>query len=474
MNGKSTLFLAALGIAGFGLQASAEEIQLFDAKVITASGFGADISKRYVYDSAITTAYCEGAGTAYLRTTGETDNSLIVDNYVTLNGNDGQSICTGGSDGLPVIAGTNCFSSGSSSSTHYGKPIETVFTSSATAPVSLVDGQNDLEFKLWDWGGVYGNTSIELALPENCSSRPPPFEVSLCAAQDTDIGVVTVEHDSSNLYVSFEIEQPGWYLAETHVAVGDIPTTRSGNPQPGRFPYSCEESGTLDAGALQFSCVAAIPLNDLSGDVEIAAHAAVNRLAGDGCRQNTQFASEVITVDQGLTKNGDPVASDRSDPTAVYYPDDGAPSAPYSFFSLGIGGELTIGFGAPVFNGPGADVCVQEVTNGRSSYPEELSEIYSVTNGDGTWLGEVSNRANGTGLACVDLASETADSIKLVDTTDPTKHSGNGDGYDVDWVGACYLHLGSETAWGAACYEGEGQPIPGSRNWATQFTYAID
>ena len=155
----------------------------------------------------------------------------------------------------------------------------------------------------------------------------------------------------------------------------------------------------------------------------------------------------------------------------MFYPDDGAPG-PYSFFSLGFGGDLTVGFGYPVYNAPGNDVCVQEVTNGRATYPEELADIYA----DAMFVAGVSNRANGTGLACVDLPADMmmADDIMMVDMTDPNIHVGTADGFDIDWIGACYLYLGDETAWGAACYEGEGDRFVDQGNWGTFFSYTID
>ncbi|MBS3745078.1 MAG: hypothetical protein KGY48_12050, partial [Wenzhouxiangellaceae bacterium] len=97
--------ISVLMLAGFAVSASAEEIPLFDATVITASseaenspftGSEVDISESFVYDSADTTVYCAGEGTAYLRTVDDDDNYLIVDNYVTLNEADTESICTGG------------------------------------------------------------------------------------------------------------------------------------------------------------------------------------------------------------------------------------------------------------------------------------------------------------------------------------------------------------------------------------------
>lgn len=293
-------------------------------------------------------------------------------------------------------------------------------------------------------------------------------DVSMCAGQSMDIGVITVTNDEVNLYVSYEITDPGWYLAETHVAVGDdIPVTKKGNPVPGQFPYACDLDGSLEA-----YCVATIPRGDLQGDVDIAAHAAVFQLAGDGCGEDTQYASEVIFNDQGLRKDGSLVAENRDDPESVFAPGG-------EFFSLGFsadltvpGGDLTVGFGYPVYNAPGIDVCVQEVTGGRSTYPEEFVKLYDDAD---LLIATVSNRVNNTGHACVDLPGsvQTSDFVKLEDNTDPYIHSANADGYDVDFVAACYLYLGEETAWGAACIEDEGTRFVEKGNWGTYFNYTI-
>ncbi len=470
MTTKLQLAIATAIAASFSVSAPAEVVPLFDATPITQSFTPNDIGSTFVYDSAETTVFCSGEGTAYLRTADDANNYLIVDNYVTLNDADTVSICTGGNPNLGggPVTGTNCFDTGSSSSSFWGDAIETVFTSDATAPIALTDGENNLTIKLWDWGGVYGNTALELALPDNCAT---PDTVSMCAAQFDDIGDVSVANDSTTLYVTFAInsdEWPGWYIAETHVAVDDIPVNKSGNPVPGKFPFECD----LVEGALTTECTVEIPLGELTGDVDIATHASVFQLAGDGCGVDTQYANEIVTNAQGLLNNNvDSVLGVRSDPEAVFYADDGAPGADNSFFSLGFGGYLTVGFGDPVFNGPGNDVCMQEITNGRSSYPEELADVYA----DTTLLAaNVSNRVNGNGLACVDLGTlEMADTVTVADATDPGIHNATADGYDIDWIGACYLYLGDETAWGAACYEGEGERFVEKGNWGTFFSYTI-
>lgn len=466
--------LTVLILAGLGLSVSAEEIPLFDATLITnsaeASPFGTaqvDINKRFVYDSAETTVFCAGAGTAYLRTVGDANNFLIVDNYVTLNDADTQSICTGGS-GIngSVISGTHCFDSGSSSSSFWGDPIDNVFNSDATAPVSLSDGQNDLLFKLWDYGAVFGNTALELALPEDCSSEPPTTTANLCAAQDADIGDVNVWNDADYLYVEFVINEPDWYLEETHVAVGaaEDMVNRGGNPAPGQFPYACE-----DIGDRATQCQVKIDLGDVgvSGDiVDVAAHAVAFEILSNGCDDAPAFASEVVDYNQGLRNDGTAVLAERSDPEAVFA-DDGP------FFSLGFDGSLMVGFGQRFANGSGADVCIGEITNGRSSYPEENAEVF----GDAALLAEISNK-DGDGTACVGLPDgvSTAEYATLLDTTDPLIHNNVADGYDVDWITACYP-VQDETAWGAACPTEDGDAA-GFRftdrgNWGTYFEYEI-
>ena len=464
---KNCLRIAIATVVAFGASASlsAEVVPLFDATPITDSGFGPDISQRFEYDQNSVTVYCAGPGSANVQTVG--GGSPIVDNYITA-GDDLQSICTGGAPNLGggPVSGTNCFSTGNSSSAYWGDPIESVFTSNATAAIDLVDGENIRTIKLWDWGGVYGNTALELALPENCTATPPTI-VSMCAGQHMDIGEINVTNDADNFYVSFEILEPGWYLTETHVAIGDIPTNKKGNPVPGQFPYACELDGSLEA-----NCVVEIPRGDLVGDVNIAAHAAVFQLAGDGCGEDIQFASEVIDSNQGLRKDGGLVAENRDDPESVFAPGG-------EFFSLGFsedltvpGGDLTVGFGYPVYNAPGIDLCVQEITGGRPTYPEEFVKLYSDTE---LLIATVSNRANGTGYACVDLPGpvQTTDFVKLEDNTNPAIHIANADGYDVDFVAACYLYLGEETAWGAACYEDEGTRFVDQGNWGTFFSYTI-
>lgn len=471
---KNCLRIAIATVVAFGASASlsAEVVPLFDATLITNSGLAVNIDNRWVFDEKTVTVYCAGGGTANVQTVG--GGNPIVDNYMTA-GDDSQSICAGGSPNLGggPISGTNCFSS--AGGIVEGNSVESAYTSTATAAIDLVDGENTVTVKLWDWGSWYGNSALELALPENCTTHTL---VSMCAAQHMDIGVIDVINDAANLYVSFEIVEPGWYLAETHVAVGDdIPVTSKGNPIPGQFPYSCELNGSL-----QSECEVIIPLGELSGDVKIAAHAAAFQLAGDGCGSDLQYASEVITNNQGTAK--DPLnypnvpAVNRSVESSMFQGGEYPPGVAENlgFFSLGFGGDVTVKFGDgyPVYNAPGIDLCIQEITNGRAGYPLEVAELYGVNDTE-IFIAEVTSRDTDTGYVCVDLPAdvETVDFVKIDDNTDPTPHRDDADAYDVDFIAACYLYMGEETAWGAACYDGEGARFVDKGNWGTYFNYTI-
>jgi len=293
---------------------------------------------------------------------------------------------------------------------------------------------------------------------------------------------VNVWNDSDYLYVEFVTTEPGWYLEETHVAVGDWETmvNRGGNPVPGQFPYACEEIGEMET-----QCEVKIPLGDfVSGEkIDVAAHAVAYQLKGDGCNDHFFYASEVIDNSQGFLVDGTTPVADfdpsRADPESVFAAGDDA------FFSLGFEGSLTVGFGDRIYNGPGADVCAREVTNGRDNYPEEKAGV--LVDAIIPAPAEITNAGtdDAGGEACVGLPFDviSAESVTLFDTTDPDLFDGtsgrlrtNADGYDVDWIAACYL-ANDETAWGAAC-PGEDGDAEGFRftergNWGTYFEYEI-
>lgn len=112
---------------------------------------------------------------------------------------------------------------------------------------------------------------------------------TLYAGQSIDAGTVCVTVNGDTLDVTYNTTN-GWTINETHLWVGsdtsDMPTTRKGNPIPGRFPYV---SGDI-TGATSYT--SSVLLSDLGfscpGDDEMfsmAAHAAIQRVNDDGTVQ---------------------------------------------------------------------------------------------------------------------------------------------------------------------------------------------
>lgn len=93
----------------------------------------------------------------------------------------------------------------------------------------------------------------------------------LMAGQDIPVGKVVVSNNATTLTVIFATTD-AWFINETHVAVAgdaaDIPQ-KNGNPIPGKFDYKAELDSPVQ------TCTIEIPLDGLSGDVVIAAHAEV-------------------------------------------------------------------------------------------------------------------------------------------------------------------------------------------------------
>ena len=108
-------------------------------------------------------------------------------------------------------------------------------------------------------------------------SADEPLTVDLIAGNGSgegfDVGNVTVTNNATHIVVEFTTIE-GWLLNETHLHIANesvegIPQTKKGNPRPGQFDYS-EEHEPVD----EYTYV--IPLDGLSGEVYIAAHAAVD------------------------------------------------------------------------------------------------------------------------------------------------------------------------------------------------------
>ena len=96
----------------------------------------------------------------------------------------------------------------------------------------------------------------------------------LIAGQHLDVGDVTVVDDGVNIYVTYEIFEPGWGMTQSHLHVAadlsGIPQTKRGNPKIGKFTYQNEHDMIL-----KFTYT--VPITWPAGtELVIAAHAVVN------------------------------------------------------------------------------------------------------------------------------------------------------------------------------------------------------
>jgi hypothetical protein len=103
--------------------------------------------------------------------------------------------------------------------------------------------------------------------------------IDLIAGQNIEVGYIDVWNDETNLYVKYVIDEPGWCLEETHVAVAyspeEIPQTKKGNPIPGQFPHKHEDIGCEPEDLYTIPLVLINPSWDCNDDLYIATHAVV-------------------------------------------------------------------------------------------------------------------------------------------------------------------------------------------------------
>lgn len=180
-------------------------------------------------------------------------------------------------------------------------------------------------------------------------------------------------------------------------------------------------------------------------DLKIDSTAHYNAWICDGEHwQCEPWADQNVSENQGLRKNGTPVLANRSDPTEVLgvAESTGVPFdpqvIPYTFFSLGFGGSITVKFDNLIINGPGNDLKIYEITGG-SSYPDENAMIEASMDGV-TWVTIAPSILRD---AEVDLGSLTeAQYIRVTDVSNIAPFEPEADGYDLDAIKA--LHCAGE------------------------------
>jgi hypothetical protein len=129
---------------------------------------------------------------------------------------------------------------------------------------------------------VFGVSAPAIGQIEYCGT---PTDVTLYAGQTIESGTVTIANDEDNLYVTFTAEN-GWLLSETHLHVAtslaEIPQTKKGNPQIGKFKYSSNHNDPIQSHTYTISLMDYEWEADGSTELAIAAHAVVVQLDSGG------------------------------------------------------------------------------------------------------------------------------------------------------------------------------------------------
>ena len=318
--------------------------------------------------------------------------------------------------------------------------------------------------------------ALPMASPAAAHTEDKPYEATLYAGQNIEVGTVKVWNDGTTLYIEYETEGD-WKLTETHlhIATGksDIPQTKTSNPIPGKFMAGDYYDPPVTEDAFEFG------LSDMGWgkDVKlyIAAHAVVVKTECEVIQEAPYYPSSVKDYSQGRTKGGSSVRPGRSDPEAVLTYDTGQDET--NFFSLGFGGWIIVEFDCCIRNAEGSDIRVVEDTWG--TYPVEAAQVYASQDGiDWALLGVADNTVRDTvykihTVSEFDLGNlDCAKYIKVVDTTNPALHDSSADGFDLNTIMAlqdcveCATTY-KETAWA------EGTRFTTRGNWATYITYEV-
>jgi len=149
------------------------------------------------------------------------------------------------------------------------------------------------------------------------------------------------------------------------------------------------------------------------------------------------YATEVIEYVEGVSKNGGPIAQNRTDASNAL----GAPERvdELVFVSLGYGGSLTLAFDGATPNGPGADIEIVETSFGNPTCggnPEYADVSVSVNGVDWHDAGTIC-RDNGF-IDLDDVDGGALDYVHFVKITNNNTLSTTPDGFDVDGVVAIH------------------------------------
>jgi uncharacterized repeat protein (TIGR01451 family) len=247
----------------------------------------------------------------------------------------------------------------------------------------------------------------------------------------------TGSYDSSTGTLTYSID---WKVLGT----GSIPVTITDTLPVGTtyVPLSADNGGIYDNPSRTVTWSLGVHAAGDTGTVTFKATL-------DAALAMDQWAKTVVSFAQGKQANlTDPVDVTRSDATqalgvaqstgSLY--DNPLPDYVGKFVSLGFtqantGGQIVVAFDHPVYNGPGNDIQLYEITGG-DNYPDEHAQI-SVSDDNTTWtdVGVQVVRDGGVDLGAIPQANY----VRVTDTSDKAQFEATADGYDVDGVRALQL-----------------------------------
>jgi hypothetical protein len=144
------------------------------------------------------------------------------------------------------------------------------------------------------------------------------------------------------------------------------------------------------------------------------------------------YAASVVNFSQGQRADATNVTAIRSNPELALGMPEPVVTNVVNFVSLGFGGSITLAFEAPIANGEGNDILINEATWGNNScnnYPETADVFASQDGSNFVYLGRVCQDAE------LDLGQLSwAQYVRLVDVSDLLSFNADADGFDVNGI----------------------------------------
>jgi hypothetical protein len=162
-------------------------------------------------------------------------------------------------------------------------------------------------------------------------------------------------------------------------------------------------------------------------DSVVTLNLTVNPAPVAGC-----YATSVVNLSQGLNAIGNAVAAIRSNAELALGMPEPVVTNVVNFVSLGFGGSITLAFEAPIANGDGNDIRIDEATwnnNPCNRYPERADVFASQDGVNFVYLG----------VACQDASFDLgalswAQYVRIVDISDILSFNADADGFDVNGI----------------------------------------